>query len=164
MPSDEMVEKACAAFNDVLAYVKLPGDSIRDATLRVGMREALRAALAAADAGEPVAVGVKTDPPVVAIGSRYEPVYRYQTPDHRSFSQTAPPMPWQGDYTPVTIRAGTVASPPSEASRDEREKWREQYRECVAAINRATDREIDEAERLRVLDGIATAIRARGDT
>lgn len=43
---------------------------------------------------------------VMAAGARCEQPYRYQTPDHRSFSQSGVP-PIYGDYDPVTVAPDT---------------------------------------------------------
>lgn len=99
MPSDEMVEKAVNAFVQVMAQAWGEGDALLDA-----QRAGMRAALAAAEAGEPVALTSEDEASLM-----------------RALAASGKEIPWQGDYTPVTIRAGTVASPPSEASRDERE-------------------------------------------
>ncbi len=172
MPSDEMIEKVARAIDpDAFSYTSDVDGSLVAILRRDNAMKAAQRALAAAEAGEPV--------------------YRYQTPDYRSFSQTT---------RPVTPEQNAIersfASPPSEASRDERAAIRkEAFEEAAKVAEEYARQNRDGASKARAraakisrigdvfghgemadtaameldacgneAEAIATAIRARGET
>ena len=125
-----------------------------------------------ADKGEPVAT--YREPAVVAIGSRYEPVYRYQTPDHRSFSQSYPDEGRPPIRPDAPQHLECLTSAELIASRDAiRREAFEEAAKALAVIERMANtiqfngnqRDISHEDHMRAWKDVeATAIRARAET